>query len=121
MDDHNNRSSFMSRILPPLHPPSNPPSPTGDSIPAESPVSEDRQPEQTSFPNDLIPGNIDVESDPSFTYDGYQVVRGEFFAHRREPSITFYNKKLYVNTTCLRKAATTDFVQALVNRISGSW
>ena len=118
MDENNNRNSFMSRILPPLHPPSAPPSPNGDSIPipAESPVSESRQPEQTSFHHDLIPEHIDVESDPSFTYDGYQVVRGEFFAHRREPSITFYNKKLYVNTTCLRKAATTGFVQALVNQ-----
>lgn len=33
----------------------------------------------------------------AFSFDGYQVVRGEFFAHTFEPSITFCGSKLYVN------------------------
>lgn len=51
----------------------------------------------------------------SFHYDGYQVVRGEYFAHLAEPSITFNRYRVYLNTACLRKAAVTTFVQILVN------
>ena len=51
----------------------------------------------------------------SFDYEGYQVVRREFFAHLSEPSITFNRYKIYVNTTCLRKAPETEFVQIMVN------
>ena len=32
---------------------------------------------------------MEVIDDDSFSYDGYQVVRGEFFAHIYEPSFTF--------------------------------
>ena len=34
--------------------------------------------------------------DENFSYEGYQVVRGEFFAHLREPGITFNNCKVKV-------------------------
>ena len=33
-----------------------------------------------------------------FSYDGYQVVRGEFFAHLFEPSVTLNNEKVAVNS-----------------------
>lgn len=55
---------------------------------------------------------IDV---PDFDFDGYQVVRGEFFAHIYEPSITFNNYKVGVNTACIKKLPDFDFVQILVN------
>ena len=29
--------------------------------------------------------DVDIEQDDAFSYDGYQVVRGEFFAHIYEP------------------------------------
>ena len=45
----------------------------------------------------------DVVSDDAFSYDGYQVVRGEFFAHTFEPSITFNNCKVSVNSACVNK------------------
>ena len=48
-----------------------------------------------------------VQEEP-FSYDGYQVVRGEFFAHIYEPSITFNNCKVSVNTAC-------------INRLSSLW
>lgn len=38
--------------------------------------------------------NEEIIIDNNFNYDGYQVVRGEFFAHLNEPSITFNNNKL---------------------------
>ena len=41
-----------------------------------------------------------LEMAGDFNYDGYQVVRREFFAHINEPSVTFNNYKFYVNTAC---------------------
>ena len=57
---------------------------------------------------------IDHE-DSNFSYDGYQVVRGEFFAHLFEPSVTLSREKVSVNTACLRKLPDTVYVQFLVN------
>lgn len=57
----------------------------------------------------------EIHDDPSFSYDGYQVVRGEFFAHLFEPSVTLSREKVSVNTACLRKLPDVDFVQFLVN------
>jgi hypothetical protein len=62
-----------------------------------------------------IPGE-EVIRDDSFSYDGYQVVRGEFFAHVREPSVTFNNHKLSLNTACLKRLPSVDYVQILVNQ-----
>ncbi len=59
------------------------------------------------------PENITREDD--FSYDGYQVVRREFFAHVYEPSITFNNCKVWLNTACLSRMPDVDYVQILVN------
>lgn len=67
---------------------------------------------------DTTPVIIDQAQDipeVSFSYDGFQVVRGEFFSHIYEPSITFNAGKFYVNTTCLKKLPDVDYVQILVN------
>ena len=48
----------------------------------------------------------------------YQVVRREFFAHTFEPSITFNNYKVYVNTACLNKFPHADCAQLLINQES---
>lgn len=52
----------------------------------------------------------------NFSYDGYQVVRGEFFAHTFEPSITFSDSKVYVNTACLNRMPTVEYIQILINQ-----
>lgn len=57
-----------------------------------------------------------LEADESFDLDSFQVVRREFFAHLREPSVTFSNLKFYVNSACLQKFPNVDRVQILVNR-----
>ncbi len=57
---------------------------------------------------------VDAE-DNEFSYDGYQVVRGEFFAHLFEPSVTLNNEKVSVNPACIRRLPQTDYVQFLVN------
>ena len=57
----------------------------------------------------------EIIQDDTFTYDGYQVVRGEFFAHLNEPSISFSQNKIYVNKACLKRLPDVDYVQILVN------
>lgn len=51
-----------------------------------------------------------------FDFDGFQVVRREFFAHLREPSCSFNNCKFSVNSACLVKFPNSDYAQVLVNR-----
>lgn len=57
----------------------------------------------------------EVIQDASFSYDGYQVVRGEFFAHVYEPAITFNSCKISLNTACLLRLPGVEYVQILVN------
>ena len=57
----------------------------------------------------------DIEECLDFSYDGFQVVRREFFAHIFEPSITFNNCKVGFNTACINKLSGVEYVQFLVN------
>lgn len=57
----------------------------------------------------------DTPYEESFSYDGYQVVRGEFFAHIFEPSVTFKDEKVSVNAACLNKLPNVNYVQFLVH------
>ena len=50
-----------------------------------------------------------------FSYEGYQVVRAEYFAHLFEPSVTFNKETVSVNAACLRKLQDFEYVQFLVN------
>jgi len=63
----------------------------------------------------VLDGGIEITEDTTFTFDGYQVVRGEFFAHTFEPTLTFNDNKIYVNTACVKKLPQIDYVQLLVN------
>ncbi len=58
---------------------------------------------------------LEIIQDDSFSYAGYQVVRGEFFAHIHEPSITLNNCKVNVNSACINKLPDVNYVQILVN------
>ena len=58
---------------------------------------------------------IEITDVDDFDFDGYQVVRGEFFSHIAEPCFVFNNNKAYVNTACVRKLPETEFVQILVS------
>lgn len=59
--------------------------------------------------------NEEIIIDNNFNYDGYQVVRGEFFAHLNEPSITFNNDKINLNTACISKLPDVKHIHFLVN------
>ena len=56
-----------------------------------------------------------LEMGEEFRLEDFQVVRREFFAHLHEPSVTFNNRKFYVNSACLAKFPNTEYVQALIN------
>ena len=56
-----------------------------------------------------------LEMREDFDFEGFQVVRKEFFAHLREPAITFNNCKFYVNAACLSKFPNTEYAQILIN------
>ena len=82
-------------------------------------VSDDTSMENSTYGSYAAPEKTDddiIELDSSFNFDGFQVVRREFFAHLREPSVTFNNCKLVVNSACLQRFPETDYVQALVNK-----
>ncbi len=73
--------------------------------------------EQTTLfeQEDSLSLGSEMEIDDDFSFDGFQVVRGEFFAHMKEPSISFSKGQLHVNSACIAKLPKTDFVQILVN------
>ena len=88
----------------------------------------------TNTLNDLLPDSLNQEEQPNtqqpsltkddeildmsggFDFDDYQVVRREFFAHIKEPSVTFNECKLYVNAACLSKFPNASYAQVLINQ-----
>lgn len=64
----------------------------------------------------LEKGDEIIDMGDDFDFEGFQVVRREFFAHLSEPAVTFNNCKFYVNSACLSKFPETEYVQVLVNR-----
>ena len=65
--------------------------------------------------NSPVSGDV-IDLSDEFDFDGYQVVRREFFAHTFEPSVTFNNFRIYVNAACLNKFPHADFAQVLINQ-----
>lgn len=47
--------------------------------------------------------------------DDFEVVRIEFLAHTKEPSFSFCDGKIGVNTACVRRMADVEYVQLLIN------
>ncbi len=80
-----------------------------EAVTTPSPITDETTPALDQ--NDEL-----LEFGDDFDFDGYQVVRREFFAHMNEPSVTFNTCKFYVNTACLAKFPKTEYVQALINQ-----
>lgn len=70
---------------------------------------------ENHLPLTTVEVDSEIPEDTTFSYAGFQVVRGEFFSHIYEPSITFNDYKVYVNATCIKKLPQCDFIQILVN------
>lgn len=56
-----------------------------------------------------------LELQVNFTYDGYQVVRRELFAHLREPSVVIRRDSITFNTACIAGMEDAVYIQILVN------
>lgn len=56
------------------------------------------------------------KGEEEFSYKGYEIVHGAFFAHLFEPSVKLVRETVSVNAACIRKLPDTEYVQFLVNR-----
>ena len=57
-----------------------------------------------------------LELEQSFSYDGYQIVRREMFAHLREPSVVIRRDSITFNTACIDGLEDTVYIQIMVNK-----
>ena len=65
--------------------------------------------------------NVDqkaLELAQDFSYDGYQVVRRELFAHLREPAVVIRRDSVTFNTACIAGLEDAVYIQILVNQDS---
>ena len=63
--------------------------------------------------------NIDqkaLELAQDFSYDGYQVVRRELFAHLREPAVVIRRDSVTFNTACIAGLEDAVYIQILFNQ-----
>ena len=90
------------------------------SMPGYAPVTleqaEDAQSDTEEMLTVVPVGDEQIEEDDSFSLDKFQVVRREFFSHISEPSITFNNYKIGLNSACIKRLPQIDYIQFLVNR-----
>jgi hypothetical protein len=57
-----------------------------------------------------------LELAENFSYDGYQVVRREMFAHLREPAVVIRKDSVTFNTACIAGLEDTVYIHILVNQ-----
>ncbi len=67
-----------------------------------APVQQDEDPKTAELAKD-------------FTYDGYQVVRKELFAHLRDPAVVIRRDSVAFNTACISGFEDVVYIQILVN------
>lgn len=82
-----------------------------EETPAATEKSEESDTASISADGDEV-----LELGNGFDLGGFQVVRREFFAHLREPSVSFNSCKFAVNAACINKFPDTDYVQVLINQ-----
>ena len=56
-----------------------------------------------------------IELAKDFSYDGYQVVRRELFAHMREPAVVIRRNSVTFNTACIDGLEDTVYIHLLIN------
>ena len=63
----------------------------------------------------VIVDEDDLEINDDFDYSNYAVVRGEFFSHIKEPSISFSDMQFSANSAAVNKMPNTDYIQILIS------
>ena len=56
-----------------------------------------------------------TELEEEFSYDGYQVVRRELFAHQRAPAVTIRYDSVTFNAACIRGLEDVVYIHILIN------
>ncbi len=56
-----------------------------------------------------------IALEAGFSFDGYQVVRREFFSHKYDPTLTIKGNSITFNNACITKLERAVYVQVLVN------
>ena len=56
-----------------------------------------------------------IAVEAGFSFDGYQVVRREFFSHKFDPMLTIKGNSISFNNACISKLEEVVYVQVLVN------
>lgn len=81
---------------------------------------DNSSPENSGSSSALSPMEVvsdeEIEKAPASIFNGFQIVRSEFFSQLREPAITFSQGKIGVNSACIKKLPKVDYAQILVNR-----
>ena len=66
----------------------------------------------------VLEGQDILELGNNVDFSNFQVVRGEYYADIRNPFLTIYKYKVYVNMACLRLFPDTEYVFILVDKES---
>ena len=56
-----------------------------------------------------------AEIERTFSYDGYQIVRREMFAHQREPAVTIRGDSVTFNTACIEGLEDTVYIHLMIS------
>ena len=56
-----------------------------------------------------------IEMEAGFSFDGYQVVRREFFSHKYDPTLTIKGSSIIFNNACISKLEQVIWIQVLIN------
>lgn len=56
-----------------------------------------------------------IAMEAGFSFDGYQVVRREFFSHKFDPTLTIKGNSIIFNNACISRLEQVVYVQVLVN------
>ena len=56
-----------------------------------------------------------IAEEAGFSFEGYQVVRREFFSHKFDPTLTIKGNSIIFNNACISKLESVVYVQVLIN------
>ena len=60
-----------------------------------------------------------IAAEANFSFDGYQVVRREFFSHKFDPTLTIRSNGIIFNNACISRLDEVVYVQVLINPDTG--
>lgn len=84
-------------------------------MPAQQPAQQQTQPAFQPMSREEREEAQRIAAEAGFSFDGYQVVRREFFSHIYDPTLTIRGNSIVFNNACISKLDQVVYVQVLVN------